>query len=249
MDALSEEMKKGLCGLLVLVLAGCTSSGFDRVALREELRELDQVEVIDSKVAEAPERDAQLSLPVRLGVVLRPRAGRERLAADNTRSVRPAEWRWEREDEQTILLWMEALKREGIVSDAFIVPSEPVPGSDWEGLRREAKENGAGAVLVISGISDVERYANYLSLLYVSGLGLWMVPGTNVDSIFLMDGAMWDVKGQHLYLRVESEGLSSSEGPAQLLKDEEVTDKAKRLALDSFGPELQRRMRAVSRIR
>jgi rhombotail lipoprotein len=239
-------MQKGLCGLLAFALAGCASSGFDRFALRQELRELGRVELTDGKVAEVLQRKPRLSLPFRLGVFLRPQADRGRLAADNTRSVRPAEWRWDREDRQTILFWTEALKREGIISDAFIIPSSLISGSDLEGLRQEAAENGAGAILVISGISDVERYANYLSLLYVSGVGLWMVPGTNVDSIFLMDGAMWDVKRQYLYLRVESEKLNSSVGPAKLLKDEEVTDEAKRLALDSFGPELQKRIRAVA---
>ena len=239
-------MQKGLCGLLALALAGCASGGFDRFALRQELRELGRVELTDGKAAEVLQRKPQLSLPFRLGVFLRPQAGRARLAADNTRSVRPAEWRWDREDERTVLFWTEAIKREGIISDAFIIPSSRVSGFDLEGLRQEAAENGADAILLISGISDVERYANYLSLLYLSGVGLWMVPGTNVDSLFLMDGAMWDVKGQYLYLRVESEGLSSSEGPAKLLKDEEVTDQAKRLALDSFGPELQRRIRAVA---
>jgi hypothetical protein len=60
---------------------------------------------------------------------------------------------------------------------------------------------------------------------------------------------MWDVKNQYLYLSVESEGLASKTGPQMILKDRDSVSEAKKQALQSFGPELEKRLLAVSKTR
>src|SRR5512145_2171842 len=65
--------------------------------------------------------------------------------------------------------------------------------------RSSAARRAADAVLVITGASAVDRYSNWASLLYVTLVGLWVVPGTHADGIFLAAGSVWDVRNEFLY--------------------------------------------------
>jgi len=131
----------------------------------------------------------------------------------------------------------------------FIIPAARVAKNDLAGIRLAAAEHGADAVLVLNGITEVDRYNNFASFLYLTVVGLWLVPGTHTDSLFVLDGAMWDVKNQYLYLSVESEGLASKTGPQMILKDKDSVVEAKKRAVQSFGSELEKRVRAVSKAR
>jgi hypothetical protein len=118
-----------------------------------------------------------------------------------------------------------------------------------EGIRLAAAEHGADAVLVFNGITDVDRYNNYSAFLYLTVVGLWLVPGTHADSLFVLDGAMWDVKNQYLYLSIEAEGLASKMGPQMVLQNKESTNEAKGLALQASSPEPAKRLETIATIK
>lgn len=238
-------MKSVLMIVLLLSIVGC-ARGFDRGALRDQLNHESPAQISNSDIQKALELKPQLSFPFRLAVYLQ-RDKAERTAYGD--SLRSLNWRWEGEDKDYILSLEEKLRSEGVVSDMFIIPPARVAKDDLAGIRLAAAEHGADAVLVVNGITDVDRYNNFASFLYLTVIGLWLVPGTHTDSLFVLDGAMWDVKNQYLYLSAESEGLASKTGPQMILKDRDSVAEAKRKALQSFGPELKKRLQAVSKAR
>jgi rhombotail lipoprotein len=238
-------MKSVLILVLLLSIVGC-ARGFDRGALRDQLNHESPAQISNSDIQKALELKPQLSFPFRLAVYLQRDQAERRAYGDSLRSLN---WRWEGEDKDNILSVAEKLRSEGVVSDMFIIPPARVAKDDLAGIRLAAAEHGADAVLVVNGITDVDRYNNFASFLYLTVVGMWVVPGTHADSLFVLDGAMWDVKNQYLYLSVESEGLASKTGPQMILKDRDSVSEAKKQALQSFGPELEKRLLAVSKTR
>ena len=131
----------------------------------------------------------------------------------------------------------------------FYHPSGEGRKNDLAGIRLAAAEHGADAVLVLNGITEVDRYNNFASFSLLNGGG--SVVGTwHAHGFFVCFG--WSYVGrqnQYLYLSVESEGLASKTGPQMILKDKDSVVEAKKRAVQSFGPELEKRVRAVSKAR
>lgn len=252
-------VKQVVIVMAVLLLAGCaTVRGFDRGALRQQLAKDTPHHVTNSDIQQALELKPQLKFPFRLAVYLQPGSTN---VADNewspnsgysqpsSPSASIKDWRWEGEDKDQILSEVEKLKSDNVISDVFVIPQARVPRTDMESIRFAAAEHGADAVLIVNGIADVDRYNNYSAFLYLTIVGMWLVPGTHADSLFALDGAMWDVKNQYLYLSVESEGLASKMGPTMVLQNKKATNEAKRLAVQSFGPELSKRLKAIAALK
>lgn len=247
-------LRCAMIAVMLLMMAGCAAKGFDRGALRQQLAQDTPPPVTNSDVQRALELKPQLTFPFRLAVYLQPGSmnvtskewspnhGYTQSSSDPAGTK---DWRWEGEDKDQILSAAEKLKSDGVISDVFVIPQAKVSKNDVEGIRLAAAEQGADAVLVINGVADVDRYNDYAAVLYLTIAGMWLVPGTHAYSLFVLDGAMWDVKDRYLYLSVESEGLSSKIGPIMVLQNKEVTTNAKRLAFQAFGAELTQKLRAI----
>lgn len=249
-------LKRMFAVVAVLLMAGCAARGFDRGALRQQLAQEAPPHITSSDIQRALELKPQLKFPFRLAIYMQPGIAdvldyerTPHAAQPFRRSVGVKEWRWEGEDKNQILSLADKLKSEGVISDMFIIPQARVSRNDTEGIRLAAAEHGADAVLVVNGIADVDRYNNYSAFLYLTVVGLWLIPGTHADSLFVLDGAMWDVKNQYLYLSVESEGLASKMGPQLVLQNKESVTDAKKLAIQSFGPELANRLKAIAALK
>ncbi|ULA60686.1 MAG: exported protein of unknown function [Nitrospira sp.] len=248
--------KRILAVVVALLMAGCAARGFDRGALRQQMTHEAPPHITSSDIQRALELKPQLKFPFRLAVYMQPGTvdtlnyERTPHAAPPLRvPVEAKDWRWEGDDKNQILSLADKLKSDGVISDMFIIPQARVSRNNIEGIRLAAAEHGADAVLVINGIADVDRYNNYAAFLYLTVVGLWLVPGTHADSLFVLDGAMWDVKNQYLYLSVESEGLGSKMGPQLVLQDKDSVAEAKRLAFESFGPELANRLKSIATLK
>lgn len=76
-------------------------------------------------------------------------------------------------------------------------------------------------------------------------VGAYIIPGTHIDSLFIMNGALWDVRNQYLYLTAESEGMGSTLGPISLVKSKPAISTAKKNAVESFRPEFLKRMKSL----
>src|SRR5229473_1663054 len=97
--------------LFILCLSGCvyTTSGFDRGVLHDSLRTKGETQVTDDDVKKALELRPQLHFPCKVAIYLYD-------AGSNNWSY---QWRWGPKDKELILSWMNTLKSEGIVADAF----------------------------------------------------------------------------------------------------------------------------------
>ncbi|MDQ6735507.1 MAG: hypothetical protein M3Z35_15545, partial [Nitrospirota bacterium] len=185
----------------------------------------------------------QLSLPFKLAVFL---LDEDRQPSDSRRgSNRASEWRWDVTDKETIVAWGEQLKAESIVSDMFVISEMIKHGTSLIDIRQAAALQGADAVLVLNGVTDIDRYQNIAAALYITIVGTYIIPGTHFDSLFIMNGALWDVRNQYLFLTAESEGIGSTLGPLSLIKIKPAISAAKKRAVESFRPEFLKRMKSL----
>jgi hypothetical protein len=227
----------------VSVCSGCAFSprGFDRGALTRSAHVARQ-EVTDAEIGRVLALRPQLQFPFRLAVWFRPpRAERW----SSARSLSRADFRWRDEDREAVLAALRPLVASGILTEIAAIPDSVVTGDDLRAARLAGARHGADALLVVSGAGDVDRYNNWASVLYVTLVGLWIVPGSHAEGIFLASGSLWDVRNEFLYATAEAEGTSGKTGPAVLLEDEETILGAKRAALAALGKELSVRVRSL----
>lgn len=227
-----RELLATILGILSVVLAGC-SSGFDRGRMQQSLAD-QQLQVTDTDIKTALAAKPQLKYPFKLGVELR--EGYCYRCNDT----------WREEDKQKILSWGEQLKQAGVVSDMFIIPNV-FEKKDLKDIRLAAAQQGADAVLVIVSASDTDNYLNPASVLYLTIVGAWVIPGSDVDALVMLRGGVWDVGNSVLYASAESEGQAHAIGPAMLLENKNTVEQAKQKALDDFGPELVKHLEALHR--
>jgi len=176
-------MKKSVVFLAAVVLCGC-ASGFDRAALRERLASA-PLQVTEADIKAALDLKPQLRFPFKLGVYLQTEERGPNYTYPS--GVRSGEWSWSASDKERIVSWRTALVNEGVVSDLFIISDLIASGTDLKRVRLAAARYGADAVLIIQGASQVDRYLNPLSFFYLT-----IVPGTNIDAIMMLQGAMWE---------------------------------------------------------
>lgn len=240
-----KNMYIGLCCLLIMVTGCATKEGFDRGALREHLYGA-SVEITEEEIKNVFDLKPQLQFPFRLGVYF----------LERYRYVwRYGEVSWEGKDKQ--LSWLEPLKDEGILSEIIPITSLTLTeDADEEyryrygtpslkSIRLAAARHHADAVLIVDYVPDVDRYNNFTAFLYITIIGGFFVPGTHSDALVLMNGALWDVRNEYLYLTVEVEEEHCRIGTAFLLRDEDTIREAKHKALSLFHEEVLHRMRRL----
>ena len=225
-------MKKYLVLLLVVTITACASSrGFDRSNLRNQM--IDQKVVTEEDIKRALELKPQLPTPFRLAIYFAP---------PKSGSPRRNSWKWVGEDKDKVLEIAPELKNKKVISDVFVIPDSIVEGKDNKAIRLGAARAGADAVLIINGISDVDRYNNILGPLYIFLLTLVFIPGTEADALVMIDAAMWDVRNQYLYLSAEAEATAKETRPAFFVEESRVIKVAKTEALAALKKELEARL-------
>ncbi|MCX8073023.1 MAG: hypothetical protein N3C12_11300 [Candidatus Binatia bacterium] len=135
--------------------------------------------------------------------------------------------------------------KEGIVSDLFLISDLVVSGTDVKSVRLAAAKHGADAVLIMRAASQVDRYLNGFPVLYLTIVGLWLVPDTNVDALAMVQGAMWDVANGYLYATAEAFGEGRATGFGTIVEDKEALAEARKRALEEFGPEFIARLQSL----
>jgi len=224
--------------LALLVNTGCASSrGFDRGAIKADLS---SPITTDRGIQKTLELKPQLPFPFRLGVYFIDR-----------RSYRQWDYgsKWGANDRD--LDWLDPLKEVGIVSEVIPVTSAAMTNDGREStsltsIRLAAARHNADAVLTINYGADVDRYNNFSSFLYLTIIGGFLVPGTHANALVVMNGALWDVRNEYLYITAEAEAEAGSMGPAFLLKNGKSVRKAKGEAMPLFHEEVVKRIRALA---
>jgi len=221
-------------GIVLMIATACGPHGFDRPTLKKGLGA--QLPPADDEIARALATRPGTRPPLRIAVYLHP----ER-AMGGSRA-----WGWTGRDKDVLLEDTERLRRDRLVTDMFVLSDLVIPSRDVKSLRLAAAQNGADALLLVTGGADVDAYNNPLSLLYITIIGYWLVPGTHRDALFLARGAMWDVRTGYLYLTIETEAQSRTLRPGAFANREAAIDQAKRRALDDFRDDLVRRLRRLT---
>jgi hypothetical protein len=237
--------------LLTVVLSGC-ATGFDRSALSERLQ-MDKMEVLDKEAESADNNDtapkpqkgrtepsdgeierartanSQLTFPCRIAVYLKP--------------AKDSNWRWTPQDKEVLNSWATVLRQQGIASHVFPMAGMFVNDCDLKHLRMAAARYGADALLVVAGAAQTDNYINPAAMLNLTIVGGYIVPGSHSDALFIMQGGLMDVRNGCLYASVEAEGEGSIIRPTFLIEDKDAVAKAKRKALEAFGPEMLRHLK------
>jgi hypothetical protein len=220
---------------LAVVLSGC-ATGFDRGALLERLQRENVAgpdkSVQDKEIQEVRALKPQLSFPCRIAVYLKPSTD--------------GHWHWSREDKEILNSWAGILRKDGIASDVFPMTGMFVNDGDLKHLRMAAARYGADALLVIQGACQTDSYLNPAALFNLTLVGGYIVPGSHRDALFILQGGLIDVGNECLYASVESEGEAGIVAPSFIIEERDAVTKAKKKALEAFGPEL---LRHISNLR
>lgn len=217
--------------LICLFLCGC-ANGFDRAALQERLND-GSLQMPDAAIVEARAAKPQLKLPCRIAIYLKP--------ADR------GDWRWTNEDKATMEQWAKTLKAEGIASEVISLPDMLTgKGNDLKELRLAAAKCGADVLFVIHGAAQTDSYKNFASVLNLTVIGGYIVPGSHRDSLFMMEGCLLDVDNGYIYTGVQAEGVGKIVRPTFIIDDKDSVSRAKASAVGQFGEELLKRMRSLA---
>ncbi len=222
---------KALVWCAPVVLAGC-AHGFNRDLLQERLND-GSLQVTDTAIAEARSLKPQLKLPCRVAYYLKP--------------SKQGDWRWTTEDRAALEPLTAALKRDGIASEVFALP-EMLSGYSTEvkKLRLAAAKCGADVLLVVNGASQSDKYKNPAALLYLTIVGGYVVPGDHVDSLFMIEGCLFDVDNGFLYTSAQAEGVGKIVRPSFIIEEKDAVAKAKKKALGQFADELLTQMKGLA---
>lgn len=213
---------------------GCTT-GFDRKPDVARMQD-SSITVSDADVAFAQSVKPQLKFPCRIAVYF---------TSHNSNY-----WRWTAKDKAAFESCGEALVREGIASDVFVMSSMFVGEEDaqtlnMKAIRVAAAKHGADALFVVQGKSDATISKNPAALLNLTIVGGFLVPGSQCDALFVMQGGLIDVNNGCLYASVESEGSARVYRPSFVIEKDAAVAKAKAEAVKYFGTEVVTRIRSM----
>jgi hypothetical protein len=188
--------------------------------------------VSDPALAAVRSAKPQMRLPCRIAVYLKPPAG--------------SDWRWTPEDKGVLDQCVAALKKEGIVAEAFPLPEILVGKGDLKELRLAAARCGADALFLVHGTARTDSYSDAASVFNLTVVGGYLVPSSHRDSLFTMEGVLLDVENGYVYAAVQAEGGGKLVRPTFVSEERDSVALAKGRAVGAFGDELVRRMRSLA---
>src|SRR5262249_47178876 len=220
--------------LAVAALAGCATGGLNRTGLVPRMQS-EPLQVNDDEIKQALALKPQLSFPCRVAFYFDP-AG-------------CGSWHWTARDKDLLRQVAESLHQDGVVTD--FVPLSPsfAGGGTLKDLRVAAAKYGADALFVVKGVAQSRKTLNPAAVLNLTVVGGFIAPGSTCDAVFRMEGLLIDVSNGFLYATVESEGEGWTVGPTFVAEGDWAVERAKRRAVESFGPELVQRVRGLCRWR
>lgn len=217
--------------LLVLMQVGCMSRGFNRGELQQQIGVVKPA-FDDKEIEKAYNKKPLLPKPFKLAVFFK--------SPKSLNRQEPA-WRWSDEDKDLLGSAVAELKAKGIVSDVFPIVSSVVADEDLKSLRLAAAQHGADALLIIGGAGEIDRYINKWGWSYALLLPAFLVPGSEADTLFVANAAMFDVKNEYLYLTAEAEAITKETYVAAFDKsDKALLKDAKTQAIGRLKAEIEK---------
>jgi hypothetical protein len=216
-------------------LIACASPrGFDRGELQSAVSPA--TIVTEEEIQRVFDLKPQLPRPFKLGVYL----------TNPTSRHWSSRWNWLPEDKESILAIGQLLGKGSLVSETVFISPATATDEKLKSIRLAAARHGVDAVLVVSGISDIDRYNNALGVVYSLIVTPLFIPGTVVDSVFVSHAGLWDVRNGFLYASVEADGESSVTGPAAFVDESNVVAEAKEKSLTALLTSVESHIRNLA---
>lgn len=225
-------MKRIILVLLLLLVCGCSATGFNRGDLRIKMG-VSNPTVTDADIEDALKKKPNLPKPFKMGVYFKQTG---------------TNWRWTEEDKTELLKIGSELRSEGLDIQIFPILSQFVPYEDQslKPIRLAAAKHGADAIMIINGIAEVDRYTNNLAWSYILLVTPFFIPGSEYEVLYLADATMWDVRNEYIYMTTEAEGLiHDSYIPAFKEDDKNIIQKAKGIALEKLKTQIKDMLKGV----
>jgi hypothetical protein len=220
----------------LIALAACASPrGFDRGKLQNSVSP--DALVTEEEIQRVIELKPQLPRPFKLGIYLARPISRHWSSS----------WDWRPSDKDAILGVGESLQGTGLVSETIFISPATAQDEKLKSVRLAAARHGVDAVLVVRGVSDIDRYNNALGVAYALIVTPLFVPGTVVDGVFVSHAGLWDVRNGFLYASVETDGESSTTGPAAFVDEAMVVKDAKERSLASLAEAIRNRIENLAK--
>ena len=221
----------------VMSLSACSGSrGLNRQILQESFHDHPEV-VTDRDVAATMALQANLPTPYRLAIYFKHRDFPSRPALQRAN--------WLGADADRLQRALASVQEEGILQQVFLLANSTVQGSTLRDIRLAAARYNADALLIIDGVSAVERYNNGHAAWYATGIGAYFAHGTESHALFMVEGTLWDVRTGALYGTQTADGETTLIGPAPSLDDKAAVAEAKDVAMARFGRELADTLRLL----
>lgn len=226
---------------VALIVSGCSSArGFDRGALSKALAPA--APATEEDIQRVLDLRPQLPRPFKLGIFFR--LGTD--TATDRYPYRREVWSWQPSDKQKILDIGQSLQGDGRVTETVFISAETSAGQDLKSIRLAAARHGVDAVLVVSGVADVDRYNNALGPTYALIVTPLFVPGTVVDALFVSHAGLWDVRNEFLYSSAEADGLASQTRPAAMAREDTVISLARQRSIAQLSESVEQHIRNLS---
>lgn len=156
----------------------------------------------------------------------------------DAQSKNPQEWRWNQKDKDLII---NSLKTSGIkAGKIFELINTEKKKDDAKSLRLIAAQQGADALLLIQGLSEIDTDANALALSYVAILPAFFVNGNEVSGKFLTQALLWNTKEPFVHAGVQQEGEYSHKRPIAFRQIPRVIKKSKEESLIGLSEKLRK---------
>jgi len=233
----SQSWICGVAAVLLLMNVGCASrTGFDREAMHS-LLDSESLVASDGPAAGEPSSATMPALPFKLALFFVEREVPRRQGLHKVQ--------WLSADKDALKLWLKSLRDEQVLSELFLLADPTIQGRDVKKIRQAAARYGMDAVLIVDAIGAVDRFTNGYAALYPTLIGAYLAPGTECESLVIVEGSLWDARSEQLYLTQTDGGTWKAVGPAMSVEDRDVLTKAKHAAFEAFGSRVAGRLRAM----
>ncbi len=164
-----------------------------------------------------------------------------------------------KDEREVINTWGNKLKALGFVKSLDIIPQSMLPTCGYKSdhdcflnaSRIAGAKMGADAILFINDSTVTDSYANPLSFLNISIVGMYFIPGHHRDSYSVYEAALFDINNGYLYAVTEENGEYKTIRPLMYAEKDTGQNEARVDALNKVGQKLyemaQEQMRKTSK--
>ena len=216
---------------IALTFPACSfSNGFDRAEIQDALQYRRVLPNDPSSASGTEPASATLKPPIRLGLYF------VRTQFPTRQSIQTLEWLGTEQDR--LLQRLAPLRADHTASEIVVLADSTLAKPDRQTLRQTCTRYGLDVLAIVDGVGSVDRYNKLSSLLYLTILGAYIIPGTVSDALFTIDATLWDVRHDRLLDRVTAEGRANKTGSAVRLEDEEPLREAQQVALEALSNQI-----------